>query len=66
MKFAAIVVGATLLGTIGASAQGVELRVNPGPDRVYVDRDRDVYRDRIVGTGATAGPPIASASAASA
>lgn len=46
MRMAAIVIGATLLGTVGASAQGVQLRVGPGTDRVYVDRDRDVYRDR--------------------
>jgi hypothetical protein len=46
MKLAAIVIGASLLGTVAASAQGVELRVNPGLDRGYVERDGDYRRDR--------------------
>jgi hypothetical protein len=55
MKLAAFAIAVTtILGTAAASAQSVEFRAGPGPDRGYVERDRDRdwrdsrarYRDR--------------------
>jgi hypothetical protein len=42
MKLTALVIAtATIVGTVAASAQSIELRTGQDRDRGYVDRDRD-------------------------